>query len=267
MLAYRRVQGHTAVSNGSLFNWFNTPGHAVSHFYVLADGTVEQYIDTKFRSSATLEGNPDSITIETEDMGAPFPIWTGSNVPAWTPEQVLALAMLIDWTHRIHAIPIVLCPSSKAGTKGCSYHRQGIDPWRISGGQYWSKSAGKVCPGDRRVNQWINDVIPLAQSIAGGNMQVDLTDAAQKAVANEVWAKLLNNLASSKPGAPVNSTAGNLLRYIHLRSYQAVRLLEDPAEMAAAIAAQLPPDQPANQADIEAGIRAVLGSLDETPVT
>jgi len=98
-------------------------------------------------------------------------------------------------------------------------------------------------------------------------MQVDLTGAAQKAVANEVWAKLLNNLASSKPGAPVNSTAGNLLRYIHLRSYQAVRLLEDPAEMAAAIAAKLPPDQPASQADIEAGIRAVLGSLDETPTT
>jgi hypothetical protein len=266
MLAYRRVQGHTAVSNGTLFNYFNTPGNPVSHFYVYADGSVEQYIDTKFRSSATLEGNPDSITIETEDMGAPFPVWTGSNVPAWTAAQVFTLAAIVAWTHRVHGIPIVLCPSSKAGTKGCSYHRQGIDPYRIAGGQFWSKKTGKVCPGDRRVKQWINDVIPLAQAIAGGNMEVTLSDATVKGIANEVWAKLVRNLIQSTPDKPVNTTAGAMLSYIHLRTYQALRLLEDPAEMAAAIAAALPPGQPADQAAVEAGIRKVLGTLDETPV-
>src|SRR5690349_13541475 len=86
---------HTAVSGApSLFDFFNQPGNPVAHFYVRADGTVEQYVNTDRRSSSVLEGNANAISVETQDKGRAFPEWQGSNVPAWTEAQVRSLAHL-----------------------------------------------------------------------------------------------------------------------------------------------------------------------------
>lgn len=179
MSAYRRYGLHTAVSSAeSLFNFFNQPGRATSHFYVSASGRVYQYIDTAYRSTAHLQGNHDTVTVETQDMGGPFPPWNTNtgNVPAWTAAQIEALARLGAWLHKTHGIRIQMCPNSRPGSMGFAWHRQGIDgnfpsgllSGRVSGGELWSNARGKVCPGDRRIRQ-VEAIVKRAKALAGGS--------------------------------------------------------------------------------------------------
>jgi len=150
----RRFVFHTAVSAASsLFDYFNQPGNATSHFYVRADGIIEQYVSTAYRAPAQLDGNHDCISVETQDMGPAFPTWSGSDVPAWSPAQLTALAQMSAWVAQVHSIPLTLLPDSVDGRTGFGYHRLGVDPWRVPAGELWSNAYGKVCPGDRRIAQ------------------------------------------------------------------------------------------------------------------
>jgi hypothetical protein len=125
------------------------PAHA-AHFSVHANGEVDQSRDTKYRSAANLEGNPRVLASENEDHGARFPKWSGSDVPPLTAEQVTA------------------------GSRGLAYHRQGIDgnfgtkqhpfPGRVPGGEVWTSSPGKVCPGDKRIAQ-LPEILRQAKAI------------------------------------------------------------------------------------------------------
>lgn len=126
-----------------------------SHFGVGADGLICQWQDLARTADANLDGNHRVISIETADVGDPFPAWdtrTG-NVPAWTPAQLDALAGLIAWLCARFDIPPVAIPDSRPGRRGVGWHRLGIDPWRAPGGEKWSAARGKVCPGDRRIAQ------------------------------------------------------------------------------------------------------------------
>lgn len=145
------------------------PAHA-AHFSVKADGTILQSRDTRYRSGANLYGNPRVIAIENEDHGPAFVAWSGSDVPALTDAQVEANAKILAWAHEEHGIPLQLCPNSRPESRGLAYHRQGIDgnfdsfrfPGRVEGGEVWSKSFGKICPGDRRIAQLPN-ILALAR--------------------------------------------------------------------------------------------------------
>lgn len=165
-----RINLHTAVTSAqSLYGFFNKPGQVCSHFYVREDGTVEQYVDTKYRAAADLQGNPDTISIETWD-GYPHGWKNGSDVPEWTPAQVAALVKLTQWILATHGtIPAQLAADSKRGktSHGISYHRLGVDPWRVSGGLKYSNARGKVCPGERRIRQ-IPGILALATSSSDG---------------------------------------------------------------------------------------------------
>jgi hypothetical protein len=145
------------------------PAHA-AHFSVRGDGTILQSRDTVYKSGANLEGNHRVIAIENEDHGPHFPSWSGSNVPALTPAQVLANAQILRWAHETHGVPLQLCPNSLPSSRGLAYHRQGIDgnftdgyPGRVPGGETWTLSYGKVCPGARRISQ-----LPDILAAAGG---------------------------------------------------------------------------------------------------
>jgi hypothetical protein len=158
----RRVVAHTAVSadTPSMHSFFNVSGRATPHFYFGRDGECEQYINTGFRSSAVLDGNHDCITFESWD-GFPGE-WSGGMAPPWTDAQVDAIAHLCAWCNTEHGIPLVQLPSSRPGTEGIGWHRQGIDgnfpssgllSGRVDGGEHWSESFGKTCPTDRRIEQ------------------------------------------------------------------------------------------------------------------
>ena len=232
MSAFRRLCEHTAVSSSSsLYAYFSVPGRATSHFYVNSGGGCEQYIDTRARSTASLYGNHDSITVETEDE---YPSgWSNaSDVPRWTAAQVERLADMYAWLHETHDIPLVLCPNSRPGTVGIAYHRQGIDPWRVTGGEYWSKSGGKVCPGDRRVAQ-IDDVLARAKQIVSGAKPPTIEE--EPTVAS--WSEQVPDRAVAEftDGKDTKSTRDELLRYARYDAWQAYELGKKNAAAIAAL--------------------------------
>lgn len=156
------------------------PAHA-AHFSTHQGGTIQQSRDTRYRSAANLNGNHRVIAIENEDHGSAFPSWSGSNVPALTSAQVEANAKILAWAHTEHGVPLQLCPDSRPGSRGLAYHRQGIDgnfgPFkyggRVSGGENWSTSFGKVCPGDRRIDQLPAIVARAKQIVNGDDMAIN----------------------------------------------------------------------------------------------
>lgn len=154
-----------------------------AHFSTQGNGYVWQSRDTLYRSAANLNGNPRVIAVENEDHGAAYGAWSGSNVPSFTAAQIEALAKICAWAYRTHGIPLVHCPDSKPGSRGVAFHRQGIDgnfvPYngRVPGGELWSSSGGKVCPGDRRIAQ-MAQIINRARQLAGLDQENDV-DATQ----------------------------------------------------------------------------------------
>lgn len=144
-------------------------GGTESHFGIRADGYAAQWQDLDHQADANSEGNGYCISIETEDHGDVFSdmegsYWSnGSDVPAWTDEQIDKIVEIVTWLCNKYNIPKQLVPDSKPGRRGIGYHRQGIDPWRVSGGDVWSGTVGKVCPGDRRIEQLKTIVIPRVQ--------------------------------------------------------------------------------------------------------
>jgi N-acetylmuramoyl-L-alanine amidase len=153
------------------------PAHA-AHFSVHHDGTIDQSRDTRYRSGANLQGNHRVIAIENEDHGAAFGRWDtddGHAVPPFTAAQIEANAKILAWAHKTHGIPLQLCPNSRSTSRGLAYHRQGIDgnfddydyPGRVAGGEIWTKSFGKVCPGDRRISAR-DRILARAKQIVSG---------------------------------------------------------------------------------------------------
>src|SRR5690606_11902633 len=153
------------------------PAHA-AHFSVKADGTILQSRDTRYRSAANLEGNHRIIAIENEDHGNAFD-WGDGEVPPLTKAQVQANAKILAWAHKEHGVPLQRCPNSKPTSKGLAYHRQWVDgnftpfkyPGRVTGGEKWTTSYGKICPGDNRIDQ-------LPEILAGAKNEGDWFDMA-----------------------------------------------------------------------------------------
>lgn len=165
---------HTMV--GSLAgtdSWFRSQANGLnSHFGVGGDGTIWQWVDTAYRSGASYNGNYHLISVECADMGAPFGPWAGSDVPAWTSQQIAALGRIAAWANATHGIPLAQIPDAKATRRGIGYHRLGVPGYMVAGAEQWSTKAGKVCPGDRRIVQ-IPQVIAAAQGGAGEDFIVD----------------------------------------------------------------------------------------------
>lgn len=152
------------------------PAHA-AHFSTRGDGHIYQSRDTAYRSAANSNGNARVIAIENADRDSSFAAWNvndGHAVPAFTAAQVESLALICAWAYKTHGVPLVACPDSKPGSRGIAFHRQGIDGnWsgfafggRVAGGEVWTASRGKVCPGDRRIAQ-LPEIIARARVLAG----------------------------------------------------------------------------------------------------
>lgn len=133
---------HSAVDapgRTSLFRFFRRKDVTVeSHFHILNDGTIEQYMDTERRADANRTANVRAISIETEDDGKP-------DKKPWTPEQVASLVKLGEWLSKTHGIPAVICPRHDA--PGFGYHSLFGAPGP------WTPARGKTCPGKARIPQ------------------------------------------------------------------------------------------------------------------
>lgn len=207
LTVYNRMNLHVAVSEGSsLHGYFNKSGIPDSHFYVRRDGTVEQYVDTAYQAFADLEGNDATISVETQGMGP----------GVWTPEQLASLVDLYVWAVWTHGLARRMATSSKPGesSRGLSWHRLGCDGsfpalpsilagrGQRGGGMHYSKSAGKVCPGDDRIKQ-IPSIFARAEVILGGASKpttpqqeepdMDATQAAQLSTVHAVLTRKLTD--------------------------------------------------------------------------
>lgn len=156
-----RVNLHIAVSEAaSLYGYFSGVS-ACSHFYVRRDGTIEQYIDTGHYSAADMEGNDATISVETQGG------LVNADREQWTAQQVASLAAIFSWVRQAHGVANKIATTSRKGdeSKGLSWHRLGVDPWRVPEGMRYSSSRGKICPGAGRIAQ-----VPaiFLQSQAGG---------------------------------------------------------------------------------------------------
>lgn len=147
-------------------------GGTESHFGVAGSGFAKQWQDLERRADANNEGNHRVISIETADMGEDFPAWGGSDVPKWTPEQIVKIVEIVAWCCDRYDIPPVLIPDSQSHRRGIGYHRQGIDgnfppPYegRQGVGEKWSTTTGKPCPGDKRITQLIEIIIPRVKLV------------------------------------------------------------------------------------------------------
>lgn len=158
---------------------------------------IEQWQDGMHEADANLEGHHRVFSMETADYGGVFGKWDTSsdaNVPPWTADQLDMIVDAIVWFCRkaTHAgcpstwachqvgVPCVLVPDSKPGRRGIAYHKQGCDPWRVTGGEKWSTAYGKGCPGNRRIQQLTSTVIPRAAAKLAGTAPVpedDMTPA------------------------------------------------------------------------------------------
>lgn len=168
---------------------------AAAHFSTRADGHQIQSRDTAYQSAANLNGNYRVLAIENEDHGSAFGTWNtgdGHAVPPFTTAQCESNADILTWCHRTHGIPLELVPDSQGSRRGIAYHRQGIKGnWSgyaypgWTAGEVWSTSNGKVCPGDRRIQQLIEVIIPRARVLAG--LDEDMPTAEE--IADAVWLK------------------------------------------------------------------------------
>lgn len=170
-----RVNLHvTASLADSMYSYFRLPRRPCSHFHVDLKGRVEQYLPLEWGSSADLDGNLTTISIETagKDDGS-----------EWTSEQVVAIAELWLWIRKQLGIKDKMAENSVlSSTKshGLSWHRLGIDGnfpssgilagrRQRGGGAKYSNVTGKTCPTDPRIKQ-IPEILELAREIEKGNV-------------------------------------------------------------------------------------------------
>lgn len=155
---FNRVSLHVAASETkTLYGYFNAEGRPDSHTYVRYDGSVEQYVHDDYWAFADLEGNDASFSVESQGMG------DGS----WSDAQLETIAQIYAWQVKTRGVRVKLATDSKVGisSQGLAWHRLGVNgnfpalPSPLAGreerggGMLWSKSFGKVCPGEKRILQ------------------------------------------------------------------------------------------------------------------
>ena len=163
----------------SLHDYFNGPSGGVeSHFYILRDGSVEQYRDTAYQADANVMANDFAISIETQGLAD----------GTWTDAQLASIKALILWCHTTHGIPLVKCP--KWDGSGVGYHILFMQQW--AGGP-------RACPGPDRIQQFNSVLVPWMA--AGGNGD-DMSAADVKAVNDYTAALLLNGYTVAGQAKP-----------------------------------------------------------------
>lgn len=134
------------------------------------DGKVFQWQDTAFTADANYQGNPRVLSIETADNAPQL----ARDVRPWTAKQLEAIVQLVAWLCRTHSIPAVLIHDSKPTSRGIGYHALGVEHslgidkapgFLITGGERWSTSVGKECPGAQRIAQVKTIIVPRVAAL------------------------------------------------------------------------------------------------------
>jgi len=162
----RAFVAHIAVSNAAILtppSPNNPDGRSADwHGYFPKAGGFVQFIDADLTSWATRDGNGSCFATEAQggvgdDVNGPY-----------TDPQVESHAHVLAYLNESEGIPLDLMPDSRPTSRGMGYHRLGVDPWRVSGGELWSSARGKVCPGPTRIGQ-IPIIVSRARELRHGS--------------------------------------------------------------------------------------------------
>lgn len=133
------------------------------------DGAIYQWMRLFDVADANYQANAYAMSTETSDGGG------NRYLEPWSPKQAESLAQLnAAWCIKLDRPP-VLVSRAHSTERGIGHHRQGTDPWRKPGDDYWSPEGNRACPGDTRINQLANEVIPRVRSIVDSVKQTSLT--------------------------------------------------------------------------------------------
>lgn len=170
--------GHIAVTRAetSVFGWQQSA--KACHGFVGKRGYTEQYVPYNRMVAGVKDGNAHIVTWESYDglqilqnpyreIGIGGIYGTNADNGRWDPEQCERFSDILAHAHLDPDIRLNLrvMQSSRKGETGFGPHRLGVDPWRVSGGESWTKHPGKRCPGDLRVQQ-IPGIVARAIEIA-----------------------------------------------------------------------------------------------------
>lgn len=134
------------------------------HFYIHRSGQIDQLLDCNRRGVASGIADEWAWSVETEDDSAS----RGSDVLPLTEAQLKSFIELCEWGFSNYStIPRRKSTASKgSGAYGIGYHSQPMRErweykqsngiWRNS----WTSFQGKICPGDKKVEQYNNVIMP-----------------------------------------------------------------------------------------------------------
>lgn len=125
-------------------------------------GIMQQFCPITSCVNGTKDGNYRNNTHEAWN---PPPYAGDLNDSKYTPEQAERFADWLYWRHKEHGFVIQDMLNSLRTSFGVGTHRYGItgySPWKQVGGEVWSTSSSKLCPGDQRVLQVKKEIIPRA---------------------------------------------------------------------------------------------------------
>lgn len=128
-------------------------------------GIMQQFCPITSCVNGTKDGNYRNNTHEAWN---PPPTDGDLNKSRYTPEQAERFADWLYWRAKAHGFVIRDMRNSLRTSWGVGVHRYGItaySPWNRVGGEIWSTSSTKLCPGDARISQVQSEIIPRAQQL------------------------------------------------------------------------------------------------------
>lgn len=144
--AQRGLVLHVQEGEGSLYEYFNTPGiKASSHFWVSQSGETEQYVSVLDRAWAQVDGNGSWASVETSGFGT----------RTLTEAQVDAVSRIYAWGAGTHGWPASI--SDAPDQRGLGTHSMGGASW-----------GGHECPGTLRAGQRTEIIRRVKEGLKAG---------------------------------------------------------------------------------------------------
>lgn len=174
--SHRACSWHEVVSTAesSVKGW--NDGANACHGYVGRYGDGEQYAEFDERVAGVKDDNGSVLTIETWDGLLPSTGRSpdgsfGPNDRRWTDEQAERIVDIIAWMSLPNTLNIPVRWMNATNERGHAPHRLGVrNPngkvKTNTGPASWTAHDGKECPGDQRVLQLRDEIIPAAQKLA-----------------------------------------------------------------------------------------------------
>lgn len=164
----RGAIAHVAVSESPRLAPWGAPATrgADWHFYLPRNpqpqGRFYQFIDLDLQCWSSGAANPTMPAWEAQG---------GVHDPEgepWSDNQLESGAIIYAHLMETEGAPARLMANSLPSERGLGWHKLGVRPWVVPGGEVWSSAYGKICPGRKKIEQ-MQLILDRAVEIRGGS--------------------------------------------------------------------------------------------------